>query len=247
MVVEIVGFDPFERAEEVSRIVSSGIRRKYYRIRYSKQYFGEVTADCLGCLLDCAFCWSYNANRRAAIIGKFYSPEELLEEISKKMKKHTVRVRLSGGEPFLNPDHVSRFVKIFFERFPDKLLIIETNGLMIARNPQILRNFRNLENLEIRLSIKACTPEIFEKVTGARSDYFYYQLRAAELLLESRVNSYIAVVYDFCTPQAFDEFVRILGKMGWDWLEIERIIPYEFAIKRLRERGLSLRTELRCR
>ncbi|HPJ84251.1 MAG TPA: hypothetical protein PLM24_04455 [Methanothrix sp.] len=68
--MEMKPFDPFEGASEIETIVMDGIRRKYYRFRYSRHYGGILTADAVGCNILCAYCWNYGTGRIRRLLGK---------------------------------------------------------------------------------------------------------------------------------------------------------------------------------
>jgi uncharacterized Fe-S cluster-containing radical SAM superfamily protein len=86
VVVSIVAmepFDAFERASEVENVVMDGLRRKYYRFRYSRHYGGIVTADAVGCNILCAYCWNLSRNQNPETAGVYRSPAEVAERLLK--------------------------------------------------------------------------------------------------------------------------------------------------------------------
>jgi len=237
-------FDALERAESVSKIVCKNIKRKYYRFRVSKQYAGEATADCLGCLLDCAYCWSWEANSKMSEIGEFYHPEEVfskLLDIAKKKCLH--RIRLSGGEPTLHVKHFAVLIRLVGEEAPDLTCIVETNGIMIYRHPWLANILADYPNIEVRVSIKGYDEESFEKITGADRKYFWWQIEALKMLIDRGVYAYGAAMWDVCGADGVKKLMSTLQKYGIDGLELECLLRYDFVLRRLEERGIPLVVE----
>jgi uncharacterized Fe-S cluster-containing radical SAM superfamily protein len=78
-------------------------KRKYYRFRADRFYGVIATADCMGCNLDCGFCWSYRMRLHPERFGAFYSPEEVAERLVLIAHEHRFRaVRMSGSNPYFS-------------------------------------------------------------------------------------------------------------------------------------------------
>ncbi|MHA1595386.1 MAG: radical SAM protein [Candidatus Baldrarchaeia archaeon] len=235
-------FDPLERAEIISKIVCKNIRRKYYRFRISRQYAGEATADCLGCMLDCAYCWAWEAHRRMSEVGDFYHPEEVFSRLLEMAKERNLhRIRLSGGEPTLHVRHFATLVRLIGEEAPDVTCIVETNGIMIYRHPWLANILADYPNMEVRVSIKGYDEKSFEKVTGADRKYFWWQIDALKILIDRGVYAYGAAMWDICGAKGVKKLMKILLDYGIDGLELECLIRYDFVMERIRERGIKLR------
>jgi uncharacterized protein len=115
----------------------------------------EGTWDCIfttmRCNLDCQFCYSPHAIPRdyaGSLMGS--TPEEIDD--------HHIRTRItgisfSGGEPFLEPQELFRWVTWFTSRRPDRYYWIYTNGLLA--DEQKLRHLGELGVDEIRFNLAA--------------------------------------------------------------------------------------------
>src|SRR4030067_1834724 len=104
--------DPIKRAEELARVVSRGDHRKYYRFRPARFYGGIATADCVGCYLRCLFCWSWHILIQPEKMGRFYSPDEVVQQLSAiARKKGFERIRISGNEPTLHRTHLLKVLE----------------------------------------------------------------------------------------------------------------------------------------
>jgi hypothetical protein len=54
-------YDPVEKARQVAEVVCKDGKRKDHRFRPPPFYGFIATADCVGCCLGCAFCWSWRS------------------------------------------------------------------------------------------------------------------------------------------------------------------------------------------
>jgi len=179
----VAGFDPLRLAERVEREASRRrggvVERKYWRFRSSRHYGGNVAGDVVGCNLRCAFCWAWKFAFDTRP-GRFYTPQAAAEEI---LSRGPYRVaRLTGGEPTIAWEHTLEVAGLLASR--GRLFVLETNGILLGAGrvePTGLPRGASF----VRVSIKAPTPEWFERVTGAASWAWRLQLRALERLLEA--------------------------------------------------------------
>ncbi|MBZ4688350.1 MAG: radical superfamily enzymePDZ protein [Clostridiales bacterium] len=74
--------------------------------------------------------------------------------------------KLIEGEPFLHPDFLD-ILKALRERFPKTQVSITTNGNFLHND--VVRSLKNLEPLEINLSLNAITPQNRRKLMGKRA------------------------------------------------------------------------------
>ncbi len=90
------------------------------------------------CNLNCACCCNFTnlaKEKRFYEFGEFKKDLERISEIFTGVDK----LRLMGGEPFLNP-RISDYARLAAELFPDSDLRIVTNGLLIPKtDPSVLR------------------------------------------------------------------------------------------------------------
>jgi len=134
-------YDPVKRAFEIEKIVCQDDKRKYSRFRPARFYGGIATADCVGCSLQCIFCWSYESATKAHM-GDLYSPEEVARKlVGIARKKGFQQVRNSGSEPTISRAHLLRVLDLIPK---DLQFIIETNGIRIDQKatPPLLQATR---------------------------------------------------------------------------------------------------------
>jgi len=73
--------------------------------------------------------------------------------------------------------------------------IIETNGLVLGARPDLAVQLEGL-NVAVRISIKGWDGLSFERVSGARQEFFRYPLIALKILLGKGVDAWPAVMGD---------------------------------------------------
>ena len=73
------GYDPIKLTTITEKIVIDGNKRKYANLARSLRFYGGIiSATEVGCNLRCKFCFSDDPVRKPKVIGKFYSPKEVL-------------------------------------------------------------------------------------------------------------------------------------------------------------------------
>lgn len=116
-------YDPVNKAEETARIVTKGDFRKYCRFRSARFYGGIGTADCIGCCLQCQFCWAWHKVIKPERYGNFFSPRQVADKLTNvAYKKGFRQVRISGNEPTLSRDHLLKVMELLVR---DILFILE--------------------------------------------------------------------------------------------------------------------------
>lgn len=219
-------------------LVCKGRLRKYYRFRWARFYGGIATADCVGCCLRCLFCWSWDVVCRPADTGRFYSPEQVAEELTHTARRHHAQqMRISGNEPTLNREHLNEVLS----RIPPQYhFILETNGILLGRDRDYCRELARFPNLHARVSLKGSSPAEFSRLTGMEAHGFTLQVRALENLLNEGVTCHAAIM-SFSAPEERAPLVARLTSIDPRLAEIEQeeLIPYPQVQERLRRAGLE--------
>jgi uncharacterized Fe-S cluster-containing radical SAM superfamily protein len=226
-------------AEEVRKIVSSEEKRKYYRFRPAPFYGGIATADCVGCCLRCLFCWSWNIIIQPEKVGRFYSPQEVAQNLLSIVKKKGFsQVRISGNEPTLHRSHLLQVLQFI----PKEIhFILETNGILIGHDPSYAKDLSRFPNLYARVSLKGACSEDFPRLTGTNPEGFTLQLKALENLLEEGVDCFPAVMANFSPQDAIKKLRQRLKEISPDFADFEKeeLILYPFVVEHLQKAGLS--------
>jgi uncharacterized Fe-S cluster-containing radical SAM superfamily protein len=235
-------FNPLDLAARTRDIVSGGDgRKKYYRFRSSRFYGGIATADCVGCCLECVFCWSWEVTRRPAETGQFYTPEDVaarLLAIAKKKKYK--RLRISGGEPTLDRSHLEKVLELVPEGCE---FILETNGILIGHDLAYAKMLSRFKNLYVRVSLKGACEEEFSLLTGAVPEAFQYQLEALKHLVCYGVQTQPACIISFSSDESIMTLRKRLKAIhpAFEEFEVEELVLYSNVKERLDRLGVGYR------
>jgi uncharacterized Fe-S cluster-containing radical SAM superfamily protein len=238
-------FDPEERSAETESLVMHDGSRLYYRFRASQFYGGIATADAVGCSFLCAYCWNHDRNLTPDRYRTFYSPRDVASKLMNVADARSLGLfRVTGSEPILGErsfDHLVQLIRILSRFRPDSRFILETNGFYLGANPEITRHLR-IPGLKVRVGLKGIDEKSFERITGAKKEYFYYPLTALSELEKRGVPAWPALIEDLFPPRKIGEFAHLLEANGIHReLELEKVQPYPHVIRNLEERGLKLR------
>jgi uncharacterized Fe-S cluster-containing radical SAM superfamily protein len=235
-------FDPVRLAESTRKDVCRNDLRKYYRFRPSRFYGGISTADCVGCCLQCVFCWAWKVVSNPAGHGEFYKADDVAKRlIAIAEKKHLRQVRISGNEPTIGWEHLMKVLDLIDERY---LFILETNGILIGECEEYAKDLSRFKNLHVRVSLKGTCEDEFSRLTGALPEGFGLQLRAIENLVRHGVNCHPACMTSFSLPENVKALRSRLKKIhtNLEDLEIEEIILYPHVEERLKKLGVTYYT-----
>jgi uncharacterized Fe-S cluster-containing radical SAM superfamily protein len=154
-------------------------------------------------------------------------------------------VRVSGGEPTLSFHHVLELLKLFDET--GLTFILETNGLLIGKERGYANALAN-HSVVVRVSFKGATEEEFTMLTGARPEFYEYQFKALENLvnagLRSGVEVYPAIMLSFSTEESYSKFKKRLREIDprlAESIDEEYVILYPHVVEILKRHGLRPR------
>jgi uncharacterized Fe-S cluster-containing radical SAM superfamily protein len=233
--------DPIKLASHTKNVISKGKKRRYYRFRPSRFYGGIATADCLGCILRCVFCWSWKKLAHPGKHGRFYSPEQVANRLTSIAKRRNFpQVRISGSEPTIAEEHLLDVLD-WVPR--DLLFILETNGILIGYEEGYAKELARFPNLHVRVSLKGTTNEEFSRLTGADSSGFQWQLKALENLAKEGVSCNPSVMISFSSPENVVSLRKYLASIERDFFhfEEEELILYPSVEERLKKANIQYR------
>jgi uncharacterized Fe-S cluster-containing radical SAM superfamily protein len=239
-------FDAVRRAQQIAKIVCQGDSRKYSRFRPARFYGGIATADCVGCNLQCIFCWSYDSVIKPHSLGVFHRPEDVARKLVGIARKKGYRqVRISGGEPTLAKE---RLLKVLDLIPMDFRFTLETNGILIGHDDDYARALSRYGNVYVRVSLKGTTEEKFSRLTGADQTGFRLQLQALENLIRAGVATHAAAMVSFSPPENIAALQLRLGRIAKELqeIEIEELVFFNPGVEeRLKKAGVTYRTAYR--
>ncbi len=235
-------FDPLQLAAWTEEIVCKNSRRRYTDFYCTGVYGGISTGYVVGCCLRCTFCWVDFSRDFPEKFGRFYSAHDAFEQLLRNAKKKRVkRMRISGGEPTLCRNHLLGFLDLI-ERM-DYLFILETNGILFGADRGYVENLTKYTNIHVRVSIKAGTPEGFEKRTGAKGDSYELPYNAIRNLAKKKISFHVAAMSDprLMPSEEREAMIKKLDEVGYkDFPEEETCDPYHHTMYRLEKAGLTI-------
>jgi len=226
-------YDSLERHDAVEKLVTRDKERvqerKYWRFRIDRWYGGIVTADAVGCGLICKYCWVSDAVMfKPAVIGEFYSPEQVAKNLAEMANKRKLtQLRVSGGEPTIGKRHLLQLLDDLRDRQLN--FILETNGILIGYDSDYAKNLSKYPFVHVRVSLKGCNEKEFTMLTGAKPEGFRLQLKALENLIKAGVECHPAVMASFSQEKSLEQLTQKLGNISQklsDNLETEELILY---------------------
>ncbi len=236
------GYDPLELSRIVERKVTreslEGQLRRYYRFRHSHFYGGIYTADAVGCNLRCVFCWSYRYVTDLDA-GEFYSPREVADRLVRGARRYGLnRVRISGAEPTIGREHLTSLLRhlegsgIHF--------ILETNAILLSDESYAREISR--DHVHVRVSLKGTSPEVFHRITGAREEGFFLQLKGLENLVEADADVHVSAVISFSPKEELTSLLQRIREIDPSLVasfEPEIVILYDKVKRRLKKVGIN--------
>ena len=243
MLASALPFDARQRSQDAERLVMKREERLYSKFRAAPYYGGIATADAVGCSFLCAYCWNYRRNEDPARGGEFFSPEDVADRLLAIARRRSLtRFRVTGSEPILGDasfDHHLKVMGLVLDEEPRSSFILETNGLMLGAHQDWARRLTRPRVL-VRVAVKGADPESFEKITGARAEFFRYPVLALRSLEEAGVKAWPALMGDFFSPAQVQELEKTLRDEGIrSELELETLERYPAVLENLKRRGIS--------
>lgn len=241
-------FDPLElmRATEgiVCRPGPEGLERKYTAFYATGVYGGIATGYAVGCSLRCFFCWSELSRDFPEVRGAFYSPAKAYRRLDEAARRYKVRkLRLSGAEPLLGVEHTLALLE-YVEESDYPLFILETNGIALGADKELAKKLAKFSKVHVRVSLKAASPEGFERRTGAKGGFYELPFKAIEHLLDAGVSFHVAAMSDprimpKAERRALIERLRSIDPRVAANLEEEVCDPYDTTLIRMAAYGID--------
>ena len=242
-------FDPISLSKKTESLVMKGNKRKYIRFGTTPDYkTGIATGYAVGCNLRCVFCGANETREDLDLVKDFYSPEEVFKILSRIIEKkpRIDKMRISDGESTIGFHHLLELIELA-EQSSLRMFVIETNGLILGHDENLIKELSKFKKIYVRVSLKAGTPEEFSRKTGAIPDAFELPFEAVRKLREYGVDFGVSAMT--ADPRFMDPLERIslisrLGSIDPKLvlrLEEEMTILFPTAKKRLNSYGWETR------
>ena len=239
------GYDPIALTKKTEKIVIKGNKRKYANLaRRLRFYGGTISATEVGCNLRCKFCFSDAPVRRPKTTGRFYSPEEVFNALSRKADKHGCKlISASASEGTLGKQHLFELLDLVDRS--DYVYILETNGMTIGDDPQFAKELSRFKNLHVRVSIKGANEDEYHTLTSACKESYNLPFKALEYLMDNKVSCNACVMISFSDKKSIKHVTNRLSDIApgiLKSLELESITMFPKVASRLKQANLKPNT-----
>lgn len=147
---------------------------------------------------------------------KLYSPDEVVDELYRVYRSREIRgigafealsegppphsidyFTITGGEPTLCSSHLLTVLRLYSATKPSKKFLLQTHGLLLGADADYVSKLREFSDiLEVRISLKAGTPEGFVRRTGCDPRAFQYPFVAIDRVLSAGMTLHLAAMTD---------------------------------------------------
>jgi uncharacterized Fe-S cluster-containing radical SAM superfamily protein len=235
------GYDPIALATATEKVVVDGNRRKYVQLGRPLRFYGGTTsATEVGCNLRCKFCFSDKPVWKPKKTGKFYTPVQVFDGLAKTAIKHGHKlISASASEGTLGRQHLFELLHLVDQS--DFIYILETNGMTLGADPEFAKQLARYKNLHVRVSIKGCNPEEYNRVTGAMKSSYRLPFKALEYLIDAGVSCNACVNTSFSDDSGIADVKARLAKIKpgiLKSLELEWITMFPKVAQRLAQNEL---------
>jgi uncharacterized Fe-S cluster-containing radical SAM superfamily protein len=237
------GYDPIALATATEKVVVAGNKRKYVQLgRPLRFYGGTSSATEVGCNLRCKFCFSDQPVWKPKSTGRFYTPQEVFDGLTKTAKKYGYRlISASASEGTLGRDHLFELLDLVEQS--EYIYILETNGMTLGHDKGFAEQLSRYQKLHVRVSIKGTNSEEFYRVTGARRTSYELPFQALEHLINAGVSCNACVTISFSKDEGIRAVKNKLSAISsgiLKSLELERIRQFPKVARRLTDHGLEV-------
>ena len=199
--VKMDGYDPIVLTKATENVVIDGNKRKYARLARPLRFYGGTTsATEVGCNLRCKFCFSDAPVRKPHSTGKFYTPQQVFDALTKSARKYGHKlISASASEGTLGKQHLYELLELVDKS--EFIFVLETNGMTIGHDRQFAKELSRFKNLHVRISIKGATKEEYNKLTGAMSSSYDLPYMALDYLMREEVSCNACLSISFSSPE----------------------------------------------
>jgi uncharacterized Fe-S cluster-containing radical SAM superfamily protein len=240
------GYDPIALATATEKVVVAGNKRKYVQLgRPLRFYGGTSSATEVGCNLRCKFCFSDQPVWKPKSTGRFYTPQEVFDGLTKTAQKYGYQlISASASEGTLGRDHLFGLLDLVEQS--EYTYILETNGMTLGHDKDFAEQLSRYHKLHVRVSIKGTNADEFHKLTGAQPSAYHLPFKGLVHLMDAGVSCNACVSISFSSQAGIQAVKKRLYNLRpglLKSLELEKIKLFPKVAKRLAEANLK-RTRL---
>ena len=236
------GYDPIKLTEKMESIVVDGNKRKYAKLSRPLRFYGGTTSAVeVGCNLRCKFCFSDKPVFRPQSTGKFYTPQQVFDALTKGAKRYGHKlISASASEGTLGKQHLFELLDLVDQS--DYIYILETNGMTIGNDKEFAEQLAQFKNLHVRVSIKGTNQDEYHQLTNAIPTSYELPFKALKYLIDAKVSCNVCVMISFSDEAGIQAVEKKLFETHpgiLKSLEKEHITPFPKVAKRLSKNGLK--------
>lgn len=234
--VENRGYDPIALTAATEKVVVDGNRRKYVQLGRPLRFYGGTTsATEVGCNLRCKFCFSDRPVRRPQSTGRFYTPQQVFDGLSKKARKYGHKlISASASEGTIGREHLFELLELVDQS--EFIYILETNGMTLGADRAFAEQLARFKNLHVRVSIKGTSQQEYADLTSAIPESYELPFKALEHLMDAGVSCNACVMVSFSDEVGVKRVTKKLADVRpglLKSLELEHITMFPKVAKRL--------------
>jgi uncharacterized Fe-S cluster-containing radical SAM superfamily protein len=244
------GYCPVALATATEKVVVDGNRRKYVQLgRPLRFYGGTASATEVGCNLRCKFCFSDKPVWKPKSTGRFYTPQQVFDGLTKSAQKHGYKlISASASEGTLGRQHLYELLDLVEQS--EYVYILETNGMTLGADPEFARSLAKYKRLHVRVSLKGTSEDEYHELTGAAPSSYRLPFLALGHLIDAGVSCNACVMVSFSSPEGVADVKRQLTAVHPGMLkslELEKITMFPKVAERLAKAGLKPTSAKRIR
>ena len=236
------GYDPIKLTEKMESIVVDGNMRKYAKLSRPLRFYGGTTSAVeVGCNLRCKFCFSDKPVFRPQSTGKFYTPQQVFNALTKGAKRYGHKlISASASEGTLGREHLFELLDLVEES--EYVYILETNGMTLGDDKAFAEKLAPYKNLHVRVSIKGTSQEEYHELTDAIPESYELPFKGLKYLIDAGVSCNACVMISFSDAKGIKRVEEKLYGVHpglLKSLEKEHITPFPKVAQRLAKNGLK--------
>jgi len=230
------GYDPIALTAATEKVVIDGNRRKYVQLGRPLRFYGGTTsATEVGCNLRCKFCFSDKPVRRPQSTGKFYTPQQVFDGLTKKARKYGHKlISASASEGTIGKTHLLELLELVDQS--EFIYILETNGMTLGADKEFVQQLSRFKNLHVRVSIKGTSPSEYAQLTNAIPESYDLPFKALANLMDAGISCNACVMVSFSDKIGIQRITKKLSNIRpglLKSLELERITMFPKVAQRL--------------
>jgi uncharacterized Fe-S cluster-containing radical SAM superfamily protein len=159
---------------------------------------------------------------------------------------HTI-ISASASEGTIGRQHLFELLDLVEQS--EFVYILETNGMTLGQDPELVQQLTKYKRLHVRVSIKGCNEDEFHRLTGASREAYGLPYEALRMLIQAGVSCNACLMVSFSDEVsvaiAKDRLYQLHPGILKS-LELEKIKLFPKVLMRVSEHGLRANQGVSC-